>query len=510
MGRAAATAHPGGSLRAHLGWRPRPSWRRSGARGRSEARRGHGDAASPTDARAKARLRLLGGIASAAAFLLVTVVLVPEHVFGAEVLPESWDAFVDLGVLFSLGALLLRRPGATSGEVPNAAVHGLLLGLVIAAAAGAIAAFVGLWHQGGSVVSFGAVGLLVLAVVPLRTFVASRADTVLFGSRDEPYQVLAGLGRRLEASGPPDEVLPGVVRTIAVTLDVAYVAIELEGAAGVVAVTGLRTGQLARFPLDLEGERLGSLVVGARPGTRLTAADRRLLADLGHQVAVTARTAQLVRDLRRINVRIVATREEERRRIRRDLHDGLGPVLAGIAMAAQAAQNLVPTDPAAAAALLERIGAAGRSATAEIRDLIEALPPLALERLGLVEALRERLTGLAADGEAPGAVAVRLETSGPMTGLPAEIELAAYRIALEAFTNVLRHAQARHCDVRIVNDGRLNVTIVDDGVGIEDDATPGIGLVSMAERAAGVGGELVVRRGSDGGTEVRASLPVIQ
>ena len=209
-------------------------------------------------------------------------------------------------------------------------------------------------------------------------------------------------------------------------------------------------------------------------------------------------------ELQRARERLVAAREEERRRLRRDLHDGLGPALAGAALEVEAAENLLATDPDAAARLLEHARLGMQTAVADVRRLVYDLRPPALDELGLVGALREHAQRLSAGDE----LRVDVHASDAVDGLPAAVEVAAYRIVLEAITNTVRHAGASSCQVAIGLNGGLLVEIADDGVGLPSGYRPGVGLSSMRERAEELGGSVDVEGGIEGGTRVRALLPL--
>jgi signal transduction histidine kinase len=202
----------------------------------------------------------------------------------------------------------------------------------------------------------------------------------------------------------------------------------------------------------------------------------------------------------------VTAREEERRRLRRDLHDGLGPALAAIAVRSDAARPAVEEDPEVAREALEQIGAEARAALADVRRLVHDLRPPALDELGLARALAGQ-----AQRFAP---AVRVEVDAPDLGpLPAAVEVAAYRIVGEALANVVRHSGAATAGVRVRRgtgeDGDvLEVEVVDDGRGLEPDRNAGVGLASMRERAAELGGSCEIAARPEGGTRVRARLPL--
>jgi len=209
-------------------------------------------------------------------------------------------------------------------------------------------------------------------------------------------------------------------------------------------------------------------------------------------------------ELQRARERLVAAREEERRRLRRDLHDGLGPALAGAALKVEAAENLLTSDPRAAAGLLEDARAEIHAAVADVRRLVYALRPPALDELGLVGAIREQAERLGVGKH------VRVEVDAPehLDGLSAAVEVAAYRIALEAMTNVARHADARTCVVRISANGVLELEISDDGHGLPRDHRAGVGITSMQERADELGGTCEVEPVDGHGTRVHARLPL--
>jgi signal transduction histidine kinase len=253
---------------------------------------------------------------------------------------------------------------------------------------------------------------------------------------------------------------------------------------------------------------VGELLLGQRtPGEGFSTADHRVLAELATQAAVAVHAVRLTAALQQARTRLVTTREEERRRLRRDLHDGLGPTLAGVVLGLETAGNLLQGQPPAAkaAALLERLRDQTQGAIVGIRHLVYGLRPTALDDLGLVPALQTQATAL---GQGSNGVVVLVEADGDMAALPAAVEVAAYRIAVEAVTNTARHADARHCQVRLCHDGALTVEIRDDGTGLQPGWHAGVGVTSMRERAVELGGTLRVEPAPGGGTVVTARLPV--
>jgi signal transduction histidine kinase len=340
--------------------------------------------------------------------------------------------------------------------------------------------------------------LVALAALPLRDRLQQWANRLLYGDRNDPYAAISRLSSRLDAVAETTELLPTVVRTVGESLHLPYVAVELRGE--LVAVH-LRpgTGVSHTLPLTFQGERIGSLLCETRaPGEQFAPADRRLLGELAHHVAVAAREVLLTRDLVRSREQLVVAREEERRRVRRDLHDGLGPSLAGIALGIDAARRSLRDDPEQADRELVELRAAAQESVVEIRRIAHDLRSPALDQLGLLGALRAQVERFGS----------RLEAPDDLPVLSAAVETAAYRIALEALANAHRHADAAECRVRVsIGDG-LRVEIEDDGVGFREPLEPGVGLRSIRERADELGGSLLVERIVPRGTRVLAILPL--
>jgi two-component system NarL family sensor kinase len=343
-----------------------------------------------------------------------------------------------------------------------------------------------------------AVAVAVLIALPLRDLLARAVNRLVYGYRDDPYGALARVGYRLADAAAPDDVLPAVARSVRDALRVPYVVIEI--GATVTEVGRSADAPREEFPLVFAGETIGVLAAERRAGgLPFTAAERGLLAGLARQVAAAGHAVSLTRDLLRSRERLVAGTEEERRRLRRDLHDGLGPGLAGVVLGLQRARRRLADDPAGAAAQLDALTAQTQQAIAEVRRLVYDLRPPALDELGLVGALTEQ-------ARAFGDITVVGPPTQPQ--LPAAVEVAAYRIALEAMTNTTRHAHASSATVRVAIDGALHLEITDDGAGLPTGFRAGVGITSMRERAAELGGRCTVESRSPSGTCVRATLPL--
>lgn len=379
----------------------------------------------------------------------------------------------------------------------------LLYGALAAVIAGVYVA--GVYGVGTAVgnrgiAGFVAVVLIAIGIEPLRAALRGRVDRWVWGERSDPYRALARLGDQLQQTLVPTEVLSIIVTVVREALALHYVAIALAGADGlrVVASAGQPTGRSGRsVPLAYQGEPMGVLSVEGE----LSAPDQRLLLDLTRHAGVAVHAVRLTLDLQHSRERILTAREEERLRLRRDLHDGLGPELASIVMRLDTARHLA-TD-ADLTELLSELTAQTRAAVQDIRRLVQGLRPPALDEVGLLDALRQQASRLS-----EGSVVINVRGCQLARELPAAVEVAAYRIAVEAMTNVVRHARADHCTVEIALNGHLEVSVHDNGCGLPPTPPAGIGLTSMHERAAELGGSCTVSARPEGGTRVHATLPV--
>ena len=383
-----------------------------------------------------------------------------------------------------------------------------------ALAAGAYVVLVGV--LGGVVGSTTGLPVLVTAVVALLAIPAYRrlqrlVNRLVHGDAEDPYAALARLGEQLEAARDPaevgEQVLPEVVAAVARALR-APAALALRD--GSVVTAGDVRPEPLRVPLSYAGETQGELRLGARPDG-LSRSERRLLDGLSRQTAVAVHGVLLGRDLQHSRELLVSAREEERRRLRRDLHDGVGPALAAAALQVETAREVYARDPAAAAAMLDRAALRLRGAVDDVRAVVHGLRPATLDDLGLPDALVE----LAARFEAPGRRVTA--TVADVPGRTAAVDAAAYLVAAEALANAARHAAARHVELELAaGQAGLVLTVTDDGVGLRPGAgpgagpgpRPGLGLRSMRERAEELAGTLTVGTGPIGGTRVSLWLPV--
>ena len=395
----------------------------------------------------------------------------------------------------------------------------LVYGALTACVVGIYACMVGYFSlefqvYGSPIVSLLATGLVAVLFQPLRQRLQRLVNRLMYGERDDPYLVISRLGKRLEGTLAPDALLPTIVETVAQSLKLPYVAISLKQGEDLVIVAsyGSARENLVRLPLVYQAEQIGELDLAPRaPGESFTPADRALLNDLAHQAGVAAHAVRLTADLKQLTEslqqareRLVTTREEERRRLRRDLHDGLGPTLGHLTLQLDGVRDLIAQDPSEAQAQVAHLKVIVQDAMNDIRRLVYALRPPALDELGLVTALREQT----AQYHQAGGLKVTVEAPASLPPLPAAVEVAAYRIALEALTNVVRHAQARTCRIILIMTHELVIEIVDDGKSLPDTLQGGVGFSSMRERAAELGGTCVFERVPEGGTRVCAQLPL--
>ncbi len=370
--------------------------------------------------------------------------------------------------------------------------------------------------QGNFLIALLATGLVAVLFQPLRERFQRGVNRLLYGQRDDPYAVLSGLGRRLEAALAPDAVLPTIVATVKEALKLPYAAIALdqEGRSVEVASIGTPAPNPLCLPLNYQGETIGQLILAPRtPGETFTPAERRLLDDLAHQVGIAAAAVRLtvalqasLEELRRSRERLVAAQEEERRRIQRDLHDGLGPVLASMRLRLEACLHLAESLPPLVGHL-ERLDELVGQATADIRRLVYDLRPPVLDQLGLVPALRQHIERFSRET----GIEVHFTTEAGLA-VPAAAEVAIFRVVHEALVNAQKHARASQVAIRLQQqDEQLILEISDDGIGFALDS-PGVqagtGLGSMRERAELLGGVLSLVSQPGAGTELVIHIPI--
>jgi two-component system NarL family sensor kinase len=410
------------------------------------------------------------------------------------VMPVSITISISWYRLFDLDRVISR-------SLVSGALAALVTGVYVA-----IVLLIGWAADTGDAVASGVAAIgAVLAVAPMRTVAQRAADRLLYGNRAEPFAVVSSLNRRLQMSASPEDALRALVDTVAV--DLALPAVQVTSVDGQVLA---EHGQLdplrsVSFELAHQGEQVGAMCLGLRRNEDdVDAGERILFEDLARHAGAAVHAAALMRDLRAARQRLVEAQEEERRRLRRDLHDGLGPQLTAVTLKVDAARNLLGRDPARADRVLTELRSDVRAAIDEVRRVVYELRPPGLDELGLVGALRQhaRNCNILDSG-------IDIVVSGDECGgLPAPVEVAAYRIATEAITNAVRHANARRCCVDVSLDRDLIVRVRDDGDGLPVPWRAGVGMTSMRDRAIELGGTCLFEQAKGGGTHVVARLPM--
>ena len=390
-------------------------------------------------------------------------------------------------------------------------VYGALSALTIGLYVLAVGYFSSLFqnNQANIIISFIATGVVAALFEPLRERLQRVVNRLMYGERDDPTTVLMRLSQRLDSTLAPDSVLQTIVESLAQTLRLPYAAISLfcgDKEPCLVSHYGLPVAESIHLPLTYQTERVGELIVAPRaPGEIFSHPDMKLINIIAQQAGIAAHTVRLNNDLQESRERLVTAQEEERRRLRRDLHDGVGPTLASLSQRIDTASDLIKTDPEKSIQLLKELKSQVKGTIAEIRRLVYALRPPVLDEFGLYTAIREHL----AQYSGPNGIQITFELIDPLPPLPAAVEVAAYRIALEAFTNIVKHSQASACHIKIdIDDKQLVLEVSDNGKGLSSNIRSGVGFTSMRERASELGGQCIIENSSSGGTYIRTRLPM--
>jgi signal transduction histidine kinase len=356
--------------------------------------------------------------------------------------------------------------------------------------------------HGGAIPGVLAAGLVAVGLTPLRERLQRTVDLLVYGDRRDPMRAVTRFGDSVAAAGEPEDLLPAMLRTVTNAVRAPGAAI-LSPDGKVLAAWGPEA-EGAQLTLRFSGTDVGVLRVADRsPGERYSGGDRRLLAALAPQVAVVVRALDLAEALESERDRVVAATRAERERLRRDLHDGLGPSLSGVGLGLQALDTALDVgDESTANEILSRVRSEARIAVAEVRRILDDMRPATLDEASLSAALRRHTETIAAR------VPVELDIVTALPNLPPEVESAAFRIAQEALTNVVRHSDASRARLAVATaDGTLRIEVTDDGCGFSACHSEGVGLGSMRHRAQALGGALEVTTGA-GGTSIIATLPL--
>jgi signal transduction histidine kinase len=391
----------------------------------------------------------------------------------------------------------------------RAVVYGLL-SIAVAGLYLAVPAVAGGSFGTGDGLSVQVVATVLAAAVllPVRGRLQRQVDRLFFGDRGAPYVAMTRLGRRVEQATADEPVLSSVVTDVATSLRLPYAAVQLRIGDSWLpsAAWGQPPAEVVVIPLTFQRETVGKLLIGQRtPTERLSQDDERLLANLARQVAPAAHAVALRQALDASRTGLVTAREEERRRLRRDLHDELGPTIAGLTLGLDTACTMT-AGHRELERLLQGLKAESQRAVTDIRRIVYGLRPPALDEVGLAGTLREETARM--ERRTPG-LSITLHIPGQgLPELPAAVEVAAYRIVIEAVTNVLRHAHAHNCDISIRAAKHLRLEICDDGAGMPEGWRAGVGITAMRERVAELGGELSIDSGEPHGTRIDVRIPI--
>jgi two-component system, NarL family, sensor kinase len=427
--------------------------------------------------------------------VFVLLVTVPDLVW-----PAASQWFHIVGAMVLLGAILAAVMRGRFDGLQVVVSQALVYGVMSAAVLVAYVALVGATARIGAPDALAGIltAGVAVALLPARRYLQSGLQRAMYGEGGEPQRALRRLATSVADSDDLPGVLHGLAHSVRVSLRVPWVEAEFRGC-----VSGSgeppQRGSVEEFVLSGGDGESGVLRVGLTPGRSLRDSERELLSDLADQGARAARVVCLAADLAHARRMLVESREQERSRLRRELHDDLGPILAGLAMQLGSLPELVTADVGLATSRLVRLEEEARAALERTRHISRDLRPSTLDELGLSGALVE----------AGQAVGVRVHLTGDTpAGLSPAVEVAAYRIVAEAALNAQRHAHADAIDVALrLSDGRLEMVIIDHGPGMRD-AGAGVGLRSMRERAAELGGAVEFLPTPGGGVTVRAELPV--
>ncbi|MGW9630031.1 sensor histidine kinase [Agromyces sp. NPDC055520] len=380
---------------------------------------------------------------------------------------------------------------------------------VLAAAYWAASGIASLGGAGTSAAGWwGAAAVTVLAV-PVIGGAARLATRIVYRGRTDAALAVARLAERLDNRSDQEAVAVVIVRSV---VD----ALFLDGAALHGEVFAAHVGELPhvgeqpdpgveRFPIVFHGEELGVLSVPPRPGeSSLTALDREVVGRIALHSAPALHGARALAELGEAHTRLLLAREEERKRLRRDLHDDLSPTLSGLSLGAAALAKRAASIDAELSRQAAELHEDIQAAVVQSREIAYGLRPPILDDRGLVAAIRDRVHGQSAD-----ALAVEVIAPEGALGLPAAVDLAALRIVQEAVANVRRHAQAGTCRITLERRGdELHVQVDDDGIGMPRRAAGGLGLASIRERALELGGTARFGNTPSGGARVSVRLPV--
>ena len=452
-------------------------------------------------------------------WLLAPVALLPVPVVAQILLSGTADVIISLcwaavivGFMVAPALGILQPSGLNVDRVVRRSIVYGLLWTTIALVYVAIAATAG--AAAGTLLPVGwavAIGLIVaVAFQPLRTRLEGLADRWVFGAKTDATHLVVGLGESLAGTYDLDTLLPRMRATLEDGMGLRWVRVRLLPGVGESEPANPDQQPVLTVPIEVDGERIGLIECGPKLSGHLTPADTAILETFARQAGMAVRNVRLKEELehqaallRSSRARIVHAQEQERRRIERNIHDGMQQDLTAlIGLAGQARQEF-EHDPSAADDDIGAMQEGLRRVLADLRDFAQGIHPSVLSDRGLLVAI-ETLAG-----RHPVPVAIRADASLRALRLPDELEGAAYFTIAEALANTLKHSGADRLDVELRENGdRLTVRVTDNGNGFDTAAARGTGLANLRDRVAAVGGALQIDASPRAGTTVIAEFPL--
>ncbi|WP_162148907.1 sensor histidine kinase [Arthrobacter sp. H20] len=348
-----------------------------------------------------------------------------------------------------------------------------------------------------------AVIVVAVAFNPVRLLLHRLINRAFYGSRADIAGTALKVADRIQGS---DDDLGALLDGARLDLRLPYLAVQKESDAALIASSGelAKDAQLAAVPLSYRGKTRATLLVGLRRGeSTLHDTDLRVLSLIAAPLAVAQHAIELTEEVRAARASTVQAREWERKRLHRELHDGLGPDLTSIALRADAAYNLIPNDPDQALVHLTELRQQVRSSINDVRRVVYGLRPVELDRHGFVDAIRRRIAN--ANGDLDRGLSVSAILPDCVPELSPATELATYRIASEGLENVLRHSDATLCTVTISLADDIRISVQDNGSPVTTWIS-GVGIGSIVDRAEELGGSASVDA-TPAGWRVEACIP---
>ncbi len=453
-----------------------------------------------------------------AKWLIISIAVVILHIVWVGFFDQTEGALFKIFVSFAMSVTIIIIPLSLAIAIlqyklweldfyiNRFVVYIMLSGIIVIIYASIVGMLETITHHQSFLVSFFAAGMIAVLFQPIREKLQISVNRLMYGESRSPYTALSMLGKRLEATTDAQTVLPSAVETIGQVLKLPYAAIFISkgNSLKLAASYGAPHTQQMSFDLVYQKEKIGELIIGSRTSNEgFSELEHRLIQDIVRQVGIATYSVKVTTDLIQSREHLVKAREEERKRIRRDLHDGLGPQLVSLGMNIEAARSLYKENPAKADEILTKSWNQLQNSIIEIRQLVYALRPPILDELGLVFAVNELIMQY---GNSP--IKFKFTSPSRITFLPAAIEVAAFRVIQESIVNVIRHSKASECTVKLTLNDHLQVEITDNGKGISSAAKKGIGLLSMRERTEELSGSFEVMSTPHHGTRIQAIFPL--